>query len=268
VRSGHPERVLTDKGACFLLFGDDAPSGCVNYMGGVFMDSGPLLERLKKEVRNVTPEEANRAAKNLSVLWQRSIDLANIDPDKILSERVGPTKDCLSVEQLADVTELSAVKSGRLLHWSKCPDCSKAVAIYQSVKARLDESKPPYLLYLRLVEPIRLQMPTFTLQGDLHMTEAIGSVQVKPSELFHSGACRLEQRQTDPAVGDSPGESVYRISCEIRPTAICRSLPTNQRIVDWVELRGLTRTGIGFTARKLAQFENGAFEARSVGAGA
>lgn len=214
----------------------------------IISSSFPSFPRLKP----VSRADSQRALAALRDTWHEDFDsyLQEIEPTTLLQRKIGPTKDCLTVEGLADCLESPLEMS----HLAQCKDCSEVFQVYQSVKqTTLDtRHRPDIECWLEPVD--RLEIGDYPFKFKLHLQ----SNDPTPSTLdqIHIesgfGNIRCENIQRIPE-GASAG-ATYVAHCVAKAHAgLLADFKRGSDFCDWIKVTGKTGSGTPFTAAQLVQ---------------
>lgn len=202
----------------------------------------------------VSSATRDRALETLRNLGKVEMDtyLEHIKPDILLHSKVGPTEQCLTVDALADHSELSPF---RLPHLARCEYCSEALRLYKNVKEGVlqAEKKPRAEFWLDPIQSI--EIGGSPVQFDIRL------------QCDDPSPIKLDRLQVETGFGKVECENIERISagdlvggtyvarCVARPRSdVIGHFKQESDFCDWINVKGETGTGRPFSASRLVRF--------------
>lgn len=204
-------------------------------------DAEQALARLKEQVR----------ARKQGAALDLDRYLEEIDPERLFGEPVGPTADCL---RLDDLEIYSASKAPQLPpHVRECEPCRQALQLYQAVKERssgaIAGARP--LIWL---EGNTIDLSGVPVEFGLCLKTAgaitLDPVQVMVQGIFDEISCNLDIVDADELAG-----CTYTAKCRAKPSPkLLEKLDVGEDFWDRVEITGRTRSGQSFRTSDLVHF--------------
>lgn len=161
-------------------------AGCGNYFEprrkdfafpNVSKSEGQIMFRnpFRKNVETpapVTAEDAERAKQYLALHTRLNIDkfLESQTADVLFGSPLGPTDDCLSVDEVSEVVE-GELGTSRQIHLAGCADCRRHVELYDSLQKEAWTERAPVTGELNPFGEVEIR-PTFIRvpeHGSLYM---------------------------------------------------------------------------------------------------
>lgn len=210
----------------------------------------------------VSLEDGRKALDALRARGRVDVDafLNKLDVTRILEGPIGPTEQCLTLNQLEQyafnpVTELP--------HLAECASCTNALRAYRAVKER--PSGPlrqpwripvPQVISFGVAVPEVIDLVPAEFQFDV-MLQADSVLDVLPADIKVANAvfsdihCQaIDMVDSDPETGWT-----YRASCIARrKDELLSSFQPGAEFVDWIRVSGKNKTGQTFAASDLARF--------------
>jgi hypothetical protein len=205
----------------------------------------------------VSMNDAERAVEALRLKGRVDMDayLERIDVRSVMQSPLGPTADCLTLEQLEEYVSGTGDRP-EAAHLAGCEDCTAALNAYLAVRERPLEvvARKPIEISVDVDDLIELALEE--VKFDV-MLQAQAAFEMSPAQLTIDNGVFGQARCKAIQIVDSPvgGGYTYRATCVAKPSKkLFASLEAGTEIVDWVKIGGVTKTGEQFSATDLVRF--------------
>lgn len=204
----------------------------------------------------ISMKEAEQAVEALRLKGRVDMDayLERIDVRSVMQSPMGPTADCLTLEQLEEYVSPTGDRP-EAAHLAGCEDCTAALNAYLAVRERPleDVARKPIEVSVDVDDLVQFALKQ--VKFDV-MLQARTALEMSPAKLTIDNGLIGQARCKTIQIVESPlgGGYTYRATCVAKPSKLFASLVAGTEIVDVVKIGGVTKTGEQFSATDLVCF--------------
>jgi len=186
--------------------------------------------------------------------------LSKLDVTRILHEPIGPTAQCLTLDQLEQYAFGPVID---LPHLAECDSCANALRAYRAVKERsaVPAGNPLGVpvreeMAFGVEVPEVIELGLADLQFDVVLqVDSVLDVQPADLKVANSLFTDIYCKAIDVVDSDAEARWTYRARCVgRRQDAMVRGFEPGAKFVDWIQVSGRNTAGQTFDASDLARF--------------